>query len=242
MSKKGTTKQDTEQIPPGIMLYSDLMESLEEYDLDERAEFIYAMRDYRFYGTEPYFEDRGLRALWKQAKRSMEKDVESYNDKCRRNRYNAFVGAIKRKLPEEQKKNLVEGVDYPSYDDWVMQIDEQAQATATDRKRPLPDGCQQEIKQEPQQELQQEPQQKLQQELQTEVEREGEMEGVQGKPRGRENRTTVIDAKKERRDELYLEWRVAMASKELRKAGELSNRLYALGYNVDPVTHELRER
>lgn len=68
------------------------------------------------------------------------------------------------------------------------------------------------------------------------------MEGVQGKPRGRENRTTVIDAKKERRDELYLEWRVAMASKELRKAGELSNRLYALGYTVDPVTNELRER
>ena len=84
-----------------------------------------------------------------------------------------------------------------------------------------------------QQQTQLQTQTQQQTQLQTQLQRQRQEQGQGDRGEGE---------REERRDELYLEWRVAMESRELRKAGELSNRLYALGYNVDPVTRELKER
>jgi len=64
-------------------------------------------------------------------------------------------------------------------------------------------------------------QQQTQQQTQTQQQQQRQEQGQGDRGEGE---------REERRDELYLEWRVAMESRELSKAGELSNRLYALGY------------
>ena len=105
---------------PGFIVYYDIMDSLEEYPQNDVGMFLQAMGDYSRYGIEPEFEDRGLRGLWRIAKSTIDRDIETYSDKCTKNSYNGYISAKKRAfLKTNPGEEAIEGRDYLSFEDWL---------------------------------------------------------------------------------------------------------------------------
>ena len=225
---------------PGFMMYHDLLDSLEEYSLEERGSFLYAMRDYVRYGEIPEFSDRGLRALWKRTQPSLDLDEQKYANRCRKNRYNAYVGAQKKVFRrKERDKNIepVEGVDYLSYEDWVTEIDSrQAVAFGSDcllsvayesqteqnRKR---NGNQNEDMNSSMKTI---PNSNMNQKTIPYLNQKANERGVQGGEMGPQ--------------ELFNQWKQAIDSKDLTKAQEIDNALSRLGYRVNHREKTIEKR
>lgn len=113
---------------PGFLVYFEFADALKEYSFDEVGKFFFAMCDYAREGLTPNFEDRGLRGLWKLTKLSLDKDNGAYIERCRKNRYSAYVGVQRRlfsRNPANFNKEPVEGIDFLCFDDWFSQIDSQ---------------------------------------------------------------------------------------------------------------------
>ena len=111
---------------PGFMVYFETLDALDEYTDAEKGQFVTAMRDYAKDSVIPSFEDRGLRSLWKITQQALDKDRIHYADRCQKNRYNAYTGAIRKKFeknPANVGKVFTEGIHYLSFADWIEQID-----------------------------------------------------------------------------------------------------------------------
>ena len=63
---------------PGFMVYHDLFDDLQEFSADEVCLLFLALGEYSQNGTEPKFEDRALRAVFRGAKRKLDRDSEQY--------------------------------------------------------------------------------------------------------------------------------------------------------------------
>ena len=122
---------------PGFLVYYSIIDSLQEFTSEEKGVFLQAMCNYAREGTTPEFEDRGLRVLWRVAQNTLDKDAISYQDKCVKNKYNAYVSVQKRSFKKENpgEGTPIEGRDYLSFEDWLSQEDEEA--NTSDRQRPL---------------------------------------------------------------------------------------------------------
>ncbi len=83
---------------PGVMLYYETFDSLEEYTDEETGQFLRAACEYARFGLLPEFTDRGLRSLWKRTMHDLDRDEAKYQATCQQNRYNAYVSAEKRKV------------------------------------------------------------------------------------------------------------------------------------------------
>ena len=210
---------------PGFMLYYETLDALDEYSAAETGIFVRAAGNYARTGTLPEFEDRGLRGLWRLVQPKLDRDDFSYSEKCRKNRYNAYVSAAKRAYRKRfpGKSEPVEGVDFLDFESWGAQIDE---PTASQRIRPSANGSQ--LQQEP------EPEPEPQQTTSTQQNRSSnnsENENLRGEPGGVRAVPIVFD-----------EWCAAMKAGDKKTASELSAELSRMGYIADPITNELRKR
>ena len=83
---------------PGFLVYFDQMDGvvaeLNDRELGAifRATYLYA-RD----GELPAFQNQGLRISWDYMQKMVDRDKESYEEKCRKNSYNAACSAAKHK-------------------------------------------------------------------------------------------------------------------------------------------------
>lgn len=140
---------------PGIMVYFELLDALEDYNAEEAGQLFLAMLRYGQYGELPEFADRGMRTLWMSTKRKIDMDNRSYEQACCNRRYSTYV--------REAKKR---GETILDRDEWEIR---QQEETSNDinsiqlQQEPQPEP-EQEPQQEPEQEPQQEPQQQPQQE------------------------------------------------------------------------------
>lgn len=57
---------------PGVVVYLDLLPSLEEYTSEECGDLFLAILRYGASGELPTFEDRGLRVLWREIQAKIE--------------------------------------------------------------------------------------------------------------------------------------------------------------------------
>lgn len=99
---------------PGMMIYFDLIEPLEELAADEIGEFILAVLYYGRDGVEPDFSGNGmLRMLWKTEKPRCDRGKEKYTETVEARKYAAFCR-------EYQKQH--EGATPPSMEQWKKQL------------------------------------------------------------------------------------------------------------------------
>ena len=129
---------------PGIMVYFELLDALEDYNAEEAGQLFLAMLRYGQYGELPEFADRGMRTLWMSTKRKIDMDNRSYEQACCNRRYSTYV--------REAKKR---GETILDRDEWEIR---QQEETSNDinsiqlQQEPQPEP-------EPQQQPQQQPQQ-----------------------------------------------------------------------------------
>ena len=93
---------------PGIMVYFDLRPQLEEYSEEEVGKLFLAMLDFGANGSVPSFDDRGMRIIWREVQRKIERDNESYQKRVMDGAY----GAYKRDEEKRGRKPL-------SKDAWI---------------------------------------------------------------------------------------------------------------------------
>lgn len=85
---------------PGIMVYFDMLDALDEYEDDERGKLFSAMLRYGMYGELPEFEDRGMRTLWKNVQPRIDADGVRYEQSCRNKSYSVYVREAKKRGEE----------------------------------------------------------------------------------------------------------------------------------------------
>ena len=135
---------------PGIMVYFELLDALEDYNAEEAGQLFLAMLRYGQYGELPEFADRGMRTLWMSTKRKIDMDNRSYEQACCNRRYSTYV--------REAKKR---GETILDRDEWERR---QQEETSNDINSIQ---LQQEPQPEPEQEPQQQPQPQQEQEYTT---------------------------------------------------------------------------
>lgn len=82
---------------PGIMVYFELLDALEDYNAEEAGQLFLAMLRYGQYGELPEFADRGMRTLWMSTKRKIDMDKRSYEQACCNRRYSTYVREAKKR-------------------------------------------------------------------------------------------------------------------------------------------------
>lgn len=124
---------------PGIMVYFDMLDALEEYEAEERGLLFTAMLRYGLYGEIPEFEDRGMRTLWKNVQPRIDADGVRYENTCNGRRYSVYHREAKKRGEEPLSREA-----------WEQMQQENLSNDIT---------CNQ---QQPQQQLQQQPQHQFQ--------------------------------------------------------------------------------
>ena len=82
---------------PGVMVYFDVMDSMEQLSGEQCKRLIIAIRDYGRDGKEPTLEDDEiLRLIWPFVSSTLNRDDERYNKACIRRQYGAYYKAMKR--------------------------------------------------------------------------------------------------------------------------------------------------
>lgn len=223
-------KQKIENQRPGFLVYYETLDALSEYTEAEVGLFVRAMGEYARYGVMPEFADRGMRGLWRVVQPVLARDDASYQERCRKNRYNSYLSAVKRRYQKEHpgKGEPVEGRDFLSYEDWISQID---QANGSERKRTLSTASQNNQNQNQNENQNENENQNITQ--QNENENNNKNGNSKGEPGETQRRTSI---------ELYEEWAGAIKAGDLKKASELSNQLSCIGYITDPKTLEWKKR
>ena len=225
--------QNSENKRPGFLIYYETLDALSEYSEAETGAFVRAMAEYARYGVIPDFDDRGLRGLWRVVQPILTRDDASYNERCRKNRYNSYISSVKRRFQKEYPgKESVEGRDFLSYEDWISQIDE---ATACDGKRPLATGSQLNENQSGTECNQNDNQIECNKKLNRE--KNVNQKGEPGKPPAAscgELRQTSF--------ELRQKWNAALDAGDMQTAMNLANELFRMGFITDPKTREIKVR
>lgn len=75
---------------PGVVVYLDLLPSLEEYTPEEVGMLFLAILRYGEFGELPSFEDRGLRVLWREIQAKIDRDNAKYMQKVLDGAYGAY--------------------------------------------------------------------------------------------------------------------------------------------------------
>ncbi len=81
---------------PGIMIYLDLYETLKDFTTEEAGQLFKALLEYGTTGTVPEFEDRGLRAVWRNAQQKIDRDYDKYLATVESRAYAAYCREHKR--------------------------------------------------------------------------------------------------------------------------------------------------
>lgn len=81
---------------PGVMIYFDILDDLEDYTYEEVGQLFRALLHYGFTGEIPAFSDRGMKTLWRKLQNNSNRDEERYNRKVMNSRYAAYCRWCKR--------------------------------------------------------------------------------------------------------------------------------------------------
>lgn len=92
---------------PGIMVYFDLIDSLQDYTDAEAGLLFRAMLEYGKTGAIPEFSDRGMKTLWRSIQQKIDRDGGKYRDRCDSGAYAVYV--------REANK---QGIEPLTFDDW----------------------------------------------------------------------------------------------------------------------------
>ena len=71
---------------PGVMLYAEIWEALQELKDREIVRMLGAMMEYSQNGTEPQFEEHYMRAQWKLIRSRLDRNAEQYEARCQQRR------------------------------------------------------------------------------------------------------------------------------------------------------------
>ena len=110
---------------PGIMLYFDILEPIQELPDAEKGQLLVAMLEYGQSGKIPEFNGKlGLTLAWGFIRPKLDKDSEEYNKTVLKRQYATFCRDRKKK-----------GEPEVSFDEWMMTIDDQSyQMISSDTK------------------------------------------------------------------------------------------------------------
>lgn len=220
---------------PGVLLYYETFDSLEEYTDEETGQFLRAACDYARFGLLPEFTDRGLRSLWKRTMHDLDRDEAKYQATCQQNRYNAYVSAIKRRfrIDHPGMGDPKEGKDYFTFEDWVSQIDE---ATASDRIQSQATVTETEPTRTPERTPTASP---------APATSSARPEfGNTAKPKSEDTAGAGERCRGEAAsaEDLQVAWKAAKTAGDYDEAYNISNALFRMGYNLDHITGELSKR
>lgn len=81
---------------PGIVVYFDVLDILDELTDEESGQLFRAILKYAATGEIPEFSDRGLRMIWKEQQRKIDRDIEKYEEKCVKSAYSTYCRECKR--------------------------------------------------------------------------------------------------------------------------------------------------
>ena len=98
---------------PGIMVYFEILDALEDYNTEEIGQLFLAMLRYGDTGVLPEFTDRGMRTLWLSTKQKLDLDNLRYEQTCSNRRYSTYV--------REAKKR---GEVFLDREEWAMSLEE----------------------------------------------------------------------------------------------------------------------
>lgn len=105
---------------PGIVIYFELSEALQDFSDEEAGMIFRAMLLYGQTGAAPDFSDRALRTLWRNVQQKIDRDAARYQDQVAARKYAVFVREWKRHHEDEPM----------SFEAWKQQND---QAISNDR-------------------------------------------------------------------------------------------------------------
>ena len=82
---------------PAILIHMDWIESIKCLSHEQIGKFFVAMLDYANTGNEPEFEDNFMRALFTSFKKQLDRDRNSYEEKCKKSSESARIRWAKEK-------------------------------------------------------------------------------------------------------------------------------------------------
>ena len=86
-----------------FVLYFDLFEELEMLSIEQRGQWITAIFNYVRDGELPTFEDLGLKMMFSQTRRCLDRDAEKYARICARNSANGAKGGRPKNRTDSEK-------------------------------------------------------------------------------------------------------------------------------------------
>lgn len=91
---------------PGIMIYFDIVRSLEDLNDAEVGQLFRALLEYGQTGVLPDFQDRALRTVWRQLQARADQDAAKYSKKCLDSRFAVYCREAEKKgqipLPRDE--------------------------------------------------------------------------------------------------------------------------------------------
>lgn len=101
-----------------MILYFDLLDTLEDYTTSEVGELILAMMRYAKDGEMPEFQDRSMRTVWRVLQQKADADDERFESKVVQARYARWCGTVrdilaKKGLDKQQIDDVI-----PSREEW----------------------------------------------------------------------------------------------------------------------------
>ena len=95
---------------PGIMIYFDIVRSLEDLNDAEVGQLFRALLEYGQTGVLPDFQDRALRTVWRQLQARADQDAAKYSKKCLDSRFAVYCREAEKKgqipLPRDEWAQL----------------------------------------------------------------------------------------------------------------------------------------
>ena len=84
-------------VQQGIVVYFDLLDTLQDYTDAEVGQLLIAMLEYAANGALPDFQDRAMKTLWKNTRQKLDRDMLKYSATVVARQYATFCREWKRK-------------------------------------------------------------------------------------------------------------------------------------------------
>lgn len=82
---------------PGIILYFNLLDKLDDMTCEEVGTIIVALKHYAKTGEEPAFEDRYFKSIWADFRAACDNDAKRYEERKIQSSYAAYCREEKKK-------------------------------------------------------------------------------------------------------------------------------------------------
>ena len=91
----------------GFLIYFDTRNAWQILTNEQRGNLLMSIMDYSEYGVIPEFSDKLLEMAWALMRPKLDRDADSYAERCRKNSYSVYC--------REEKKKGIEPLEYESW-------------------------------------------------------------------------------------------------------------------------------